>query len=991
MQFLTCQRFFSKMEIVNEANFKSIIRSCGSWGTGRPSLIGTTDSVMVVTDKTLIYFWFEGSTHASSGDTVPSRSPYYPSDGFAHRPPELKLLGGIPRFARGPSVYGDQKGTRFDSLILLPFGDPTSKEYIRSTDVYKSSRLMIASILSTNRLLLITQSSPSERCPYSPQIFNIEHLLPLPSLKSPATVHISSDGTRVFVTDNDSDLVIEFRFDYSLVDQDRGCPDFCLVHWYLESGVAIGSNTRVSLINPDETTTLAETPTVQIIGTSNNGDSQGPVRLVNQRRWIPSSISPPCSISFSSNCVLVNTPNYLKLVHLDKGPDFPLTMRPPATNTTLSPSGTYFCLYAGIISAFRIDNSAVVPVTVSGLTECVDSFAIDPIIGRNAVIIIRGDPSVLHIYEVSVVQNNHVQFTFMSQHSLPSSVTCLAINQFGEWACLAEGGVVWSNCEPIQSALTTHEQRFTNIALCDDWFALVYSGDTNDLCLDFHALHEPSKTYAHFVLPSDTRTDQLRFESVLLKGRREKILYGIRGHIAVLRRDFLAGTTWALERLQDRHKNSICVLKESDTTDSCCEAVFVDTCSPFRVYESSIETLHTSSVSAIMHCFASCMDADEFRSEISWAILPETLRSNVEPLIALEKFPDTVRSTDGACRRYLIEFAFCREYPAMMQLSTEVLAWAAISETQSYLVQQITDHQTVTWENLSTSGIGFWCTELGLLKGLVESIQKNALGEYMKSKDPQILEDKVAIWLCILGKQQLLSTLYKQYGNSCASTVHVKIGQFLATDFSDPENANKAKKNGFELLRQKRYYLAVSMFILGGSLREALDLCCRQLDDVQLALFIAKVLKVVGNKYAHVDIMDSLIEYLWSDRIIPYSDPWMELLYTSSKLELEGSLHVLSRGSMESREVSESLSRRFSIPKFDLVHHSASKLISSVQDRMRRLNRPCHSAIPAVSPEEIASSYLARGLSGLARIVLRRSQGTNEYLDRAIELEISHQ
>ena len=989
MKFLTsCQRFFSKMEIVNDMNFKSIIRSCGAWGAGRPSLIGTSDSAIFLTDNSSIYFWFDVSTRASSGDASPSRTPYHPPDCFAHHPPELKPFGGTPRFRKGPSVYGDQKGTRFDSLILFPFGDSTSKEYIRSTDVYKSSRLMIASILSTNRLLLITQSAPSEQCPYSPQIFNIDHLLPLPSLKSPATVHISSDGCRVFVTDNCSDLVIEFRFDYSLVDQDRGCPDFSLVHWYLESGVAIGPNTRVSLVYPDDTSTPPETPTVQIIGTANNGDSQGLVRLVNQRRWIPSSISPPCSISFSNNCVLVNTPNYLKLVHLDKGPDFPLTMRPPATNTTLSPSGTYFCLYAGIISAFRIDNSAVVPVTVSGLTECVDSFAIDPIIGRNAVIIIRGDPTVLHIYEVSVVQTDHVQFTFMSQHSLPSSVTCLAINQFGEWAGLAEGGVVCSNCGPIQSALTTHEQRFSNIALCDEWFALVYSGDTNELCLDFHALHEPSKAYAHFVLPSDTRTDQLRFESVVLKGRREKILYGIRGHVALLCRDFLAGTTWALERLQERHKNSICVLKVSDTTDSCCEAVFVDTCTPFRVYESSIETLPTSSVSAIMHCFASCVDADEFRSEISWAILPETLRTKVEPLIALEKFPDTVRSTDGACRRYLIEFAFCREYPAIMQLSTEALAWAAISETQSYLVQQMTDNQTVNWENLSATGIGFWCTELGLLKGLVESIQRNALAEYMKSKDPQILEDKVAIWLCILGKQQLLSTLYKQYGNSCASPVHVKIGQFLATDFSDPENANKAKKNAFELLRQKRYYLAVSMFILGGSFREALDLCCRQLDDVQLALFIAKVLKVVGNKFAQGEAMDPLIEYLWSDRIIPYADPWMELLYTSSKLDLEGSLHVLSR---ESRESSESLSRRFSIPKFDLAHHSATRLIVSIQDRMRRLNRPCDIAIPAVSPEEIAASYLARGLTGLARIVLRRSPGSNEYLDRAIELEISHQ
>lgn len=978
------------MEIVNEVNFRRIIQSCISSSSSKLRLIGQYRSCLVVGSETSIIFLFTDATQPGHDDTSPSFRTRGAKPEFRDSTRIINALVGVPYFVKVSLASSCSNQIHGESLVLLPFGDIHSKEYIRSTEVFDSDRLVVACVLSNRRLLLVSDSPVVEDTPFAPIGFNIDHLLPLAPLISPATVHIWANGTRIFITDNQSDMILEFRFDYSLVDSNRGCPDFSLIHWYLESAIPIGTNTRVGLVSSDNPS-ISDTPNIQIISAVNNGDSQGIVRLVNQRRWFPSSrttSSPVCSISCSNQCVLVNTPNYLKLIHLDKGPDFPITIRPPATNTALCPSGTYLSLYAGIITAFRTDTSGIVaPVSVSGLTECVDSFARDPVAGKSAAIIVRGDPTVLRIYDINSLSAEHIQFTFFSQHMLPSPVSWLSINQFQEWICLTEqNGSVCSNCDPINQInwVQNHTESFSAAALCDDWVALSYIHH-DKLFLDMYALYEPKHVCSRFELVTGC-IHQLRFESITVNGRKEKILYGVAGHIVILRRHYLKGTYWEL--VANHEIDSLCVLVDSH--EEMTRGVFVDTTNPFRVYESNIESIARTDSNPIIQSFVACVNADDFRAEISWPVLPEPLRATIEPLIAIEKYPDTVRSTDYACRRYLIEVAFSREFPDI-RVSTEALAWAGVSETQTYIVQQIScDPGTLTWPMLAKTGIGYWCNELGSLKTLVESMQKNALQDYMKSKDPQILEDRVAVWLSVLGKQQLLATLYKQHGNSCASSVHAKIGQFLTTDFSDHEHAGKAKKNAFELLRQKRYFLAVSMFILGDSVREALDVCCRQLGDIQLALIIAKTLKVVGNRLERDEVLDPLIEFLWKDRILCSSDSWMSLLYKASILDLSGAVKIFHIVQDDQDDAHKSFVGDFACCNLALNLHSAQKLIHVVQERMRRLNRHHEVTIPQISNEDIASGYLARGLPGLASTIVRNTLETNGYLTRAIELEISN-
>ena len=989
---------FSKMEFVNDSNYKSIIQRCLSIGSLRPVLIDRRGRCMILRDRTCFLIWFEDDLNTRKSDFSPSQRVHSIVDDLSGSKGDILSADySFPVVVNGPILRSEDKQFVFGCLVLLPFGNIRSNESIRSAEVFKAERCLIACILSTDHLLLASESGPDERSPLASVSFNIDSLLPLDALKSPATVHIWANGSRIFVTDNRSDLVLEFRFDYSLVDQNRGCPDFSLIHWYLESAVPIGPNTRVTLVGSEDT------PSIQVIGLNNNGDSQGVVRLCNQRRWLTpnTSSSAVTSILTTTNSVLVNSTNYLKLVGRDTGPDFPLLVRPSAINIALLPDGIFLSLYAGIVTAFRVSydtgTGVVAPVSVSGLTECVDSLAIDPFKGERAVIIVHGDPAILRLYQLNFLRSeNVVQFAFASQHSLPSPISCLSINQFGEWVGYSEiENKINHNFAPLAVIAARMKDHFIDsIALCDDWFSIV-SITHEHRNLDIYALHDPTKPVSQFQLDSSFLIHSLRFERIVLQGDHPcLVLYGISGHVGILCRDYLKGTWWDLVQLPNQHRDSLCVL--CNTSDQGrLDAFFVETQSPFRVYESSIESLPIRRLDPIIHCLSACLYGEQLRSEISWALLPEKLRSIIEPLVVVEKFPDVSRSTDNACRRFLIEWHFSQEYPDLVYLTTEALAWASVSETQSYVVQQVVgDLQTgCSWEKISKSGLGFWCNELGQLKTLVESIQKSALQEYMKSKDADILENRVALWLSVLGKQQLLSSLYKQYGNSCASSVHVKVGEFLATDFSQPENTTKATKNAFELLRQKRYFLAVSMFILGGSYREALDVCCRQLNDIQLALLLAKVLKMNGgNRTERDQVLDTLIEYLWAERILPYSDPWMALIQLSSRMDWEGIVGLVTDGMSSVVKLGEQPEiTSFASPKFPVTVPSAIKLAQTVQERMRRYNRLCEAEVPQFTAEQTASCYLSRGLGALAKILIRNSSNkSDEYLARAIELEISH-
>ncbi|KAG8803950.1 regulator of (H+)-ATPase in vacuolar membrane, partial [Serendipita sp. 398] len=66
---------------------------------------------------------------------------------------------------------------------------------------------------------------------------------------------------------------------------------------------------------------------------------------------------------------------------------------------------------------------------------------------------------------------------------------------------------------------------------------------------------------------------------------------------------------------------------------------------------------------------------------------------------------------------------------------------------------------------------------------------------------------------------------------------------FLANDFDVPRWRTAALKNAFALLGKRRFDMAAAFFILGGSLKDAVNVCLKQMCDFQLAVALARVVE----------------------------------------------------------------------------------------------------------------------------------------------------
>jgi len=69
--------------------------------------------------------------------------------------------------------------------------------------------------------------------------------------------------------------------------------------------------------------------------------------------------------------------------------------------------------------------------------------------------------------------------------------------------------------------------------------------------------------------------------------------------------------------------------------------------------------------------------------------------------------------------------------------------------------------------------------------------------------------------------------------------------KFLSNDFSEPRWRTAALKNAYALLSKQRFEYAAAFFLLGGSLKDAVNVCLNKLSDFQLAIALARV--VEGN------------------------------------------------------------------------------------------------------------------------------------------------
>lgn len=158
------------------------------------------------------------------------------------------------------------------------------------------------------------------------------------------------------------------------------------------------------------------------------------------------------------------------------------------------------------------------------------------------------------------------------------------------------------------------------------------------------------------------------------------------------------------------------------------------------------------------------------------------------------------------------------------------IVWAFHSESEEEILNLIPSYakdQKLSWATLKELGIGWWLRNNSLLRRCVEQLAKLS---YQQKQDPM----DAAIYYIAMKKKSLVWGLYRSKRDE-------KMTSFFANNFAEDRWRKAALKNAFALLGKQRFEHAVAFFLLANSLNDAIEVCLTKLEDLQLALVIARL------------------------------------------------------------------------------------------------------------------------------------------------------
>lgn len=111
-----------------------------------------------------------------------------------------------------------------------------------------------------------------------------------------------------------------------------------------------------------------------------------------------------------------------------------------------------------------------------------------------------------------------------------------------------------------------------------------------------------------------------------------------------------------------------------------------------------------------------------------------------------------------------------------------------------------------------------------------------ARNEYTKSDEKN--PSDCSLYYLALRKKNVLLGLWRMAGWNREQALTQRL---LSNNFQEPRWKTAALKNAYALLGKRRFEYAASFFLLAGNLRDAVNVCVHQLQDLQLAIAVARV------------------------------------------------------------------------------------------------------------------------------------------------------
>ncbi|OCH96047.1 WD repeat-containing protein [Obba rivulosa] len=174
--------------------------------------------------------------------------------------------------------------------------------------------------------------------------------------------------------------------------------------------------------------------------------------------------------------------------------------------------------------------------------------------------------------------------------------------------------------------------------------------------------------------------------------------------------------------------------------------------------------------------------------------------------------------------------------PRRTRLRYRDMIWASHSESQELLLSaSAACNGKMCWPDARALGVFIWLNSVETMKAHMETLARN---QFMAgdARDPTAC----SLFYFALGKHKLVHGLWRQAAWHKEQAVMLK---FLGNDFSQSRWRTAALKNAFALLSKRRFEYAAAFFLLGGSLKDAVNVCVRNLKDFQLAVALARVVE----------------------------------------------------------------------------------------------------------------------------------------------------
>lgn len=214
------------------------------------------------------------------------------------------------------------------------------------------------------------------------------------------------------------------------------------------------------------------------------------------------------------------------------------------------------------------------------------------------------------------------------------------------------------------------------------------------------------------------------------------------------------------------------------------------------------------------------------------------------------------RSMDENAARFMLFFrqhALRKGRTNEMELSWREINWAFHSNSQDILLNFASrqNHGVMLWEQARECGVFMWLSDLTALRNHFEVIARN---EYTKGerKDPV----NCSLFYLALRKKTVLQGLWRMASWNKEQSATQKL---LGHNFDDPKWRRTALKNAYALLSKRRFQYAAAFFLLAGQLEDAVEVCLRQLKDLQLAIAISRVYEGDGGPVLRKILQDEVL------------------------------------------------------------------------------------------------------------------------------------